>query len=116
MPDSSQRTVKLKSSVKTENGGTHVGSGVQEVNLTFISMSTQKTPTAEDYGITNSAKATKLNNTLSQLASVNESFFQWLEADSKNAILFANDPLKAIKTAIPAFDEKILTDLTDVFK
>lgn len=116
MTDSSQRTVKLRSSIELENRGKQKSSGVQEINLTFIPMSKEKPPTAGDYGVTDSVKASKLNHALNQLAGFNEVFFQWLEADSKNAILFANEPVKALKAAIPDFDETVLTDLNDVFK
>lgn len=116
MTDNSQRTVKLRSSIELEDKEEQKSSGVQEINLTFSSMTKEKPPTAGDYGVTDSVKASKLNYALNQLAGFNEVFFKWLEADSKNAILFANEPVKALKAAIPDFDETLLTDLTDVFK
>lgn len=112
----SQRTVKLRHSVELEDREKQKSSSAQKINLTFISMSKEKPPTAGCYGVTDSVKASKLNHALNQLTGFNEEFFQWLEADPKNAILFANDPVKALKTAIPDFDETVLTDLIDVFK
>ena len=116
MTDSSQRTVKLRSSIDLKGRETQKSSGVQEINLTFSSMSKEKPPTADDYGVTDSVKASKLNHALNQFAGFNEVFFKWLEADAKNAILFANEPVRALKAAIPDFDGTVLTDLTDVFK
>jgi len=35
------------------------------------------------------------------LISCDEQFFQWLEADAENTILFTDDPVSALKSAFP---------------
>jgi len=107
-----KRKIKLRAAL--DNGTEEVQD--KEVNITFMSMDEENIPTSDDYGIKDAVKAEKLNNALNYLAECNETVFQWLEADPKNAILFANDPLKALKSAVPEFDTSKLKELDIVFK
>ncbi|WP_125721292.1 hypothetical protein [Flavobacterium ustbae] len=104
------RKIMLKTSVIPE------GKADKElVHLNFMSMG--EVPDSESYGVEDEADKAKLNKLFQYLKSVDETFFKWLEADANNAILFANEPLKAIKTAIPNFDESLLTSINkNIFK
>lgn len=106
-----QRTVMLKTSVSTSNIDTNKKAIKKEpVHINLVSMGDQ-IPDAEDYGIKNTEHKKTLNNVLQYISKIDETFFQWLEADAKNAILFVNNPIKALKTAIPNFDESVFSAL-----
>jgi len=80
-------------------------------------MSMGEVPDPESYGVTKETDIVNMNKLLQYLKTVDETFFKWLEADANNTILFANEPLKALKTAIPDFDESLLNSINkDIFK
>jgi hypothetical protein len=87
----------------------------QQINLTFTSMNSAQVPSAQDYGIIDKQVANKLDPVLVQLSGFEDVFFRWLEADVNNTILFAHDPIKAMKLAIPEFDESMLKNLKGIF-
>ncbi|MFL9838993.1 hypothetical protein ABS768_15905 [Flavobacterium sp. ST-75] len=103
--DTNERTVQLKTSVASS------GNNKEIVHIGFKPMG-DTIPTAEDYGTQGEENKQKLNAFLKYMKSVDEQFFKWLEADAQNAILFTNNPVKALKTAIPGFDETILNNLS----
>ena len=103
------RKVMLKTSVALE------ATGKELVHLNFMSMG--EVPDPESYGVTQETDIVNMNKLLQYLKTVDETFFKWLEADANNTILFANEPLKALKTAIPDFDESLLNSINkDIFK
>lgn len=109
-----KRAVQLKTSVLIE-GNANAAARKEPAHLNFIAMEDRK-PAAEEYGVTKEQDRTALNSYLSYMKSIDHRFFTWLEASADNAILFANDPLKAIKTAIPDFDESVFSGLNkDIF-
>lgn len=106
---STTRKIMLKTSVELEN------SGKELVHLNFMSMG--EVPDSESYGVTEEKDKANLNKLFNYLKTVDEPFFKWLEADANNAILFAKEPLKALKIAIPNFDESLLNSINkDIFK
>lgn len=100
--NANQRTIKLKTAVPIESKDLNALESNELTHLSFTSMG-DHTPAAEDYGVQNEEQKAILNRNLQYLKSIDESFFQWLEADAANTILFANDPLKALETAILGF-------------
>lgn len=108
--DTNERTVQLKTSVVSS------GNNKEIVHISFKPMG-DRAPEAQDYGVQEGENKQKLNVFLKYMKSVDEQFFKWLEADAQNAILFTNDPVKALKTAIPGFDETVLNSLSkDILK
>ncbi|MPQ49273.1 hypothetical protein GCQ56_19915 [Marinifilum sp. N1E240] len=100
-----KRKIQLKTSVN------HIKKGNKElVHFTFFSMG-ETLPSIEAYDIKSDIKKEKLENFLKYMKSIDKTFFAWLEADAKNTILFANDPLEALKNAIPDLDESVFTEL-----
>lgn len=103
------RKIMLKTSVELE------GRGKELVHLNFRSMG--EIPDTKNYGVTEETDRANLNSLFGYLKTIDQTFFKWLEADVNNTILFANEPLKAIKTAIPDFDESLLNSINkDIFK
>jgi hypothetical protein len=106
MSQKDYRTVKLKHvlDLPRENGSeTHM------VTMSFKSYDNGPIPKAEDFGITDPDKIEKFNKLAELLISHDEIIFQWLEADAKNTILFAEDPVSALKRALPEISTKLLT-------
>ncbi|HWQ72505.1 MAG TPA: hypothetical protein VN370_09335 [Desulfitobacteriaceae bacterium] len=98
MNDKNYRTVKLKHALVLPGGNTaekHV------FTISFQSYDQGPLPKAENFGITDPDKIEKFEQISKMLISYNEPFFQWLEADAKNTILFTEDPLSALKSAFP---------------
>jgi hypothetical protein len=111
-----KRTVRLKTSVpaKQPQDLTAQQKNKEIVHINFVRM--DKLPQAEHYGITDPSNKQRLNAALQYMQQINEPFFQWLEQDAAHAILFAQNPLEAMKTAIPDLDESIFNKLSkDIF-
>jgi hypothetical protein len=114
--DTNKRAVQLKTSVVIQSKTTSMAARKEPAHLNFIAME-EFNPKAADYGVTNEHHKASLDNYFAYMRSLDDRFFSWLEADANNAILFANDPLKAIKIAIPDFDESVLNGFTrEIFK
>lgn len=81
-----------------------------ETNLkqtfTFLSSEGDDTSDPKDNGViqhiaqSDPAKAVELVKLLSYLKENEATFFAWLEQSSVNSMLFATDPIQAIKTAL----------------
>lgn len=112
--NSEKRTVMLKTSLELQNKDNAQSTNKELVHLNLTSMG-DSIPKAEDYGVKNDEHKAILNNALQYMGKIDEQFFQWLEADAKNTILFVNDPIKALKTAIPNFDESVFSNLSKDF-
>ncbi|PZF72468.1 hypothetical protein [Taibaiella soli] len=104
--NNNQKAVRLKTSVLID------GEAAQKepAHLNFLPMG-DFNPTATAYGVTDEQNQKLLNKFFEYMKSIDSRVFSWLEADANNAILFANDPLRAIKIAIPDFDESVITGL-----
>jgi len=111
-----KRVVQLKTSVQLQKNEENNVARKEPAHLNFIAMEGIH-PKAEQYGVTDEQDKTNLDSYFAYMKSLDQRFFTWLEADANNTILFANDPLKAIKTAVPDFDESFLNKLNkDMFK
>ncbi|PRY27012.1 hypothetical protein CLV58_13514 [Spirosoma oryzae] len=98
-----QRAVKLRTTISAPPTGRVALATNQPVQLSFLSMG-DPLPTASDYGVQEEAQVDQLNQTLQYLHSINDVFFQWLESDATHTILFANEPLTALRSVFPDFD------------
>ncbi|MEZ0487880.1 hypothetical protein [Fibrella aquatica] len=101
-----QRAVKLRTAVSAPPTTGDALATDQQVHLSFVAMG-DRLPTALDYGIQNQEQAARLNQALLYLKSLDETFFQWLEADAAHTILFANQPLQALRTVFPDVDQSL---------
>ncbi len=115
MRDNQLRHVTLKSSIQMKDEQGVDISDPHQINVTFTSMNPAQAPNAQDYGIIDKQAANRLNPVLEQLSGFEDVFFRWLEADANNTILFAHDPIKAMKLAIPEFDESLVKNLKGIF-
>lgn len=98
MNNKNYRTVKLKHALVLPQdciAETHV------FTMSFKSYDKGPLPKAENFGITDPDKIEKFNQITKMLISCDEPFFQWLEADAENTILFTDDPVSALKSALP---------------
>jgi hypothetical protein len=105
MNNKNQRTVKLKHALvlpREKIAETHV------FTISFQSYDKGPLPKAENFGITDPDKIEKFKQITKKLVSYDEPFFQWLEADAKNTILFADDPLSALKSAFPELAAELI--------
>ena len=100
-----KRKIQLKTSV------IHTTTQQKElVHINFSSMGKQP-PSVDEYSVESEHNKQKLGQFLNYMHRIDEPFFKWLEADASNSILFANNPVEALKKAIPNFDETILNDI-----
>lgn len=106
MNNKNYRTVKLKHALvlpRDNIAETHV------FTISFKSYAKGPLPKAENFGITDPDKIEKFNQITKMLISYDEPFFQWLEADAENTILFTDNPLSALKSAFPELAANLIS-------
>jgi len=85
----------------------HADADQQHVTTTFVSADASRPPTLETNGVlagiaeTDPARARLILERLRTLIAHNHEMMTWLEADGGNAVLFARDPVAAVRQALP---------------
>ncbi len=92
------RTVKFKHALVLPR---EYGVETHVFTMSFKSYDKGPLPKAANFGITDPDKIEKFNQITQMLITYDEPFFQWLEADAENTILFTDDPISALKSAFP---------------
>lgn len=108
MKNKNYRTVKLKHALVLP---LDYGAKNHVFTVSFKSYDQGPLPKAENFGITDPVKTEKFNQIIKMLISSDEPFFQWLEADAENTILFTEDPVSALKSAFPELSANLFASV-----
>jgi hypothetical protein len=87
--------------------GRHALEGVPVFDMIILGALPNDRPTPENNGVlaqiiqTNPARAQRLTSRLQELVARNDAFFDWIEAKPEHGALFINDPVTAVRQALP---------------